>query len=300
MTKKKKPTRMKSSKDDKFFRIIVGITLGLVAMIVLYPIYFIIIASISDPDAVLAGKVIIFPVDINFEGYVKIFQRSDIWRGYLNTIVYTVLTVVISLVVTIPAGWALSRKTLPGKKFLMIYFIIPMFFGGGLIPFYNVMSGLGLTNTMWSIVLPATLSVWNLFMCRTFFESSIPDGLIEAAKIDGAGPFRTFLMVVVPVSKAIIAVMALYYAVGQWNSYFNAMIFLQDESKYPLQLILKEILIASESTVGGSGETILQQYRLANQLKYVSVIVSSLPVLMLYPFVQKYFAQGVMIGSLKE
>ena len=300
MTKKKKPTRMKSSKDDKFFRIIVGITLGLVAMIVLYPIYFIIIASISDPDAVLAGKVIIFPVDINFEGYVKIFQRSDIWKGYLNTIVYTVLTVIISLLVTIPAGWALSRKTLLGKKFLMIYFIIPMFFGGGLIPFYNVMSGLGLTNTMWSIVLPATLSVWNLFMCRTFFESSIPDGLIEAAKIDGAGPFRTFLMVVIPVSKAIIAVMALYYAVGQWNSYFNAMIFLQDESKYPLQLILKEILIASESTVGGSGETILQQYRLANQLKYVSVIVSSLPVLMLYPFVQKYFAQGVMIGSLKE
>lgn len=300
MTKKKKTTRMKSSKDDKFFRIIVGITLGLVAMIVLYPIYFIIIASISDPDAVLAGKVILFPVDINFEGYVKIFQRSDIWRGYLNTIVYTVLTVIISLLVTIPAGWALSRKTLLGKKFLMIYFIIPMFFGGGLIPFYNVMSGLGLTNTMWSIVLPATLSVWNLFMCRTFFESSIPDGLIEAAKIDGAGPFRTFLMVVVPVSKAIIAVMALYYAVGQWNSYFNAMIFLQDESKYPLQLILKEILIASESTVGGSGETILQQYRLANQLKYVSVIVSSLPVLMLYPFVQKYFAQGVMIGSLKE
>lgn len=300
MTKKKKTTRMKSSKDDKFFRIIVGITLGLVAMIVLYPIYFIIIASISDPDAVLAGKVIIFPVDINFEGYVKIFQRSDIWKGYLNTIVYTVLTVIISLLVTIPAGWALSRKTLLGKKFLMIYFIIPMFFGGGLIPFYNVMSGLGLTNTMWSIVLPATLSVWNLFMCRTFFESSIPDGLIEAAKIDGAGPFRTFLMVVIPVSKAIIAVMALYYAVGQWNSYFNAMIFLQDESKYPLQLILKEILIASESTVGGSGETILQQYRLANQLKYVSVIVSSLPVLMLYPFVQKYFAQGVMIGSLKE
>lgn len=300
MTKKKKTTRMKSSKDDKFFRIIVGITLGLVAMVVLYPIYFIVIASISDPDAVLAGKVIILPVGINFEGYVKIFQRSDIWRGYLNTIVYTVLTVVISLLVTIPAGWALSRKTLPGKKFLMIYFIIPMFFGGGLIPFYNVMSGLGLTNTMWSIVLPATLSVWNLFMCRTFFESSIPDGLIEAAKIDGAGPFRTFLMVVIPVSKAIIAVMALYYAVGQWNSYFNAMIFLQDESKYPLQLILKEILIASESTVGGSGETILQQYRLANQLKYVSVIVSSLPVLMLYPFVQKYFAQGVMIGSLKE
>jgi len=223
-----------------------------------------------------------------------------VWLGYRNTIVYTLLTVVLSLLVTIPAGWALSRKNLPGKKFLMMYFTIPMFFGGGLIPFYNVMSSLGLINTIWAIVLPSILSVWNLFMTKTFFESSIPNGLIEAAKIDGAGHFRTFTAVVLPLAKAIMAVMALYYAVGQWNSYFNAMIFLQDETLYPLQLVLKEILIASESTVGGSGETILQQYRLANQLKYVSVIVSSLPVLMLYPFVQKYFAQGVMIGSLKE
>ena len=149
-------------------------------------------------------------------------------------------------------------------------------------------------------MLPSILSVWNLFMTKTFFESSISDGLIEAAKIDGAGPFRIFFSIVIPLSKAILAVMALYYAVGQWNSYFNAMIFLQDETLYPLQLVLKEILIASESTVGGSGETILEQFRLANQLKYVSVIVSSLPVLCLYPFVQKYFAQGVMIGSLKE
>jgi putative aldouronate transport system permease protein len=150
------------------------------------------------------------------------------------------------------------------------------------------------------VVLPAILSVWNLFMTKTFFSSSVPNGLIEAATIDGAGHFQIFGMIVIPLSKAILAVMALYYAVGQWNSYFNAMIFLQDEAMYPLQLVLKEILIATESTVGGSGETILEQYRLANQLKYVSVIVSSLPVLMLYPFVQKYFAQGVMIGSLKE
>ena len=180
-----------------------------------------------------------------------------------------------------------------------LYFIIPMFFGGGLIPFYNVMSSLKLINSPWAVILPAILSVWNLFMTKTFFESSVPEGMLEAARIDGAGKFLTFVSIVLPVSKAIIAVMALYYAVGQWNSYFNAMIFLQDEGKYPLQLVLKEILIASESTVGGSGETILQQYRLANQLKYVSVIVSSLPVLCLYPFVQKYFAQGVMIGSLK-
>lgn len=292
-------TFLRESRGDKIFSLVNGCFLGLMALLVLYPLYFVVIASISDPDAVLAGKVILYPVQVTLDGFQKIIERQDIWRGYLNTIIYTLLTVVLALAVTIPAGWALSRKSLPGKKGWMIYFIIPMFFSGGLIPLYNVMSGLKLINTMWSIVLPSILSVWNLFMCKTFFESSIPDGLIEAATIDGAGPFRTFLSVVIPLSKAVIAVMALYYAVGQWNSYFNAMIFLQDADKYPLQLVLKEILIASESTVGGSGETILEQYRLANQLKYVSVIVSSLPVLAIYPFVQKYFAQGVMIGSLK-
>ncbi len=296
----KRRNALRDTVGDKVFYAINGFFLALVALIILYPLYFIIIAAISDPDAVLAGEVVLAPVRITMDGFAKIMQRSDVWRGYLNTIIYTALTVVLSLIVTIPAGWALSRKTLPGKKLFMIYFIIPMFFGGGLIPFYNVMSSLGLVNTMWAVILPSILSVWNLFMTKTFFESSIPNGLIEAAKIDGAGQFRIFASVVIPLSKAVIAVMALYYAVGQWNSYFNAMIFLQDETMYPLQLVLKEILIASESTVGGSGETILQQYRLANQLKYVSVIVSSLPVLCLYPFVQKYFAQGVMIGSLKE
>lgn len=289
----------KKTLNDRVFYFLNGLFLALLAVIIIYPLYFIIIASVSDSDAVLAGQVVLYPVGINFDGFEKIIHRSDVWRGYLNTIIYTALTVVISLTVTIPAGWALSRKNLPFKKFWMIYFIIPMFFGGGLIPFYNVMSKLHLINSIWAIILPGVLSVWNLFMSKTFFESSIPEGLIEAATIDGAGKFRVFTVVVVPLAKAVIAVMALYYAVGQWNSYFNAMIFLQDEKLYPLQLVLKEILLASENTTGGSGETILEQYRLANQLKYVSVIVSSLPVLCLYPFVQKYFNQGVMVGSIK-
>jgi len=282
-----------------FYRL-VKVILGVLTAIIIYPLYFIVIASISDPDAVLAGEVFLYPVKVTFSGFTKILEESSVWRGYLNTIIYTVFTVIFSLFVTIPAGWTLSRKNLPFKKFLMIYFIIPMFFGGGLIPFYNVMSRLGLVNTIWAIIIPSILSVWNLFMTKTFFASSIPESLIEAAKIDGAGQFKTFLIVVLPLAKPIIAVMALYYAIGQWNSYFNAMIFLQDEKLYPLQLVLKEILIATESTVGGSGETILEQYRLATQIKYVSVIISSLPVLMLYPFVQKYFEQGVLIGSLKE
>lgn len=296
---KKPGVAIKDTVGDKVFHIITYIVLGLLALIILYPVYFIVIASISDPDAVLAGKVVFLPVGITFSGYQMILERTDVWQGYYNTIIYTVVTVVLSLLVTIPAGWALSRDKLPGKKLWMVYFIIPMFFGGGLIPFYNVMSKLGLVNSPWAVILPAILSVWNLFMTKTFFASSIPSGLIEAATIDGAGHFQTFVMIVLPLAKAVMAVMALYYAVGQWNSYFNAMIFLQDETMYPLQLVLKEILIATESTVGGSGETILEQYRMATQLKYVSVIVSSLPVLMLYPFVQKYFAQGVMIGSLK-
>ena len=298
-SKAKRPRFSRSDMSDKIFYLLNYIFLGFLALVILYPLYFIIIASISDPDAVLGGDVILFPVGLTLSGFEAILQRTDVWFGYLNTIIYTVLTVVLSLVVTIPAGWALSRKRLWGKKFFMIYFIIPMFFGGGLIPFYNVMSSLKLINTAWSVILPSILSVWNLFMTRTFFESSIPDGLVEAARIDGASEFRIFFSLVIPLSKAVLAVMALYYAVGQWNSYFNAMIFLQDENLYPLQLILREILIASETTTGGSGETILEQYRLANQIKYVSVIVSSAPVIMLYPFVQKYFNQGVMIGSLK-
>ena len=291
--------KRRESRSDRIFYAVNLAILFLLAAIVVYPLYFIVIASISNADAVLGGRVFLYPVDITLVGYSKIVERTDVWRGYLNTIIYTFLSTLLSLFVTILAGWALSRKTLPFRKFFIVFFSITMFFGGGLIPFYNVVSSLGLLDTIWAIILPSALSAWNLFMTKTFFEVGISESMVEAAEIDGAGQVRTFLSVVLPLSKAIMAVMALYYAVGQWNSYFNAMIFLQDEEMYPLQLVLREILIASETTTGGSGETILEQYRLANQLKYVSVIVSSLPVIVLYPFVQKYFAQGVMIGSLK-
>ena len=271
---------LRDSKGDKIFRFFSGLFLILLAAIVLYPVYFIIIASFSDPDAVLAGKVVLWPVDINLDGYIKIMERTDVWLGYRNTIVYTLLTVVLSLVVTIPAGWALSRKNLPGKKFLMMYFTIPMFFGGGLIPFYNVMSSLGLINTIWAIVLPSILSVWNLFMTKTFFESSIPNGLIEAAKIDGAGHFRTFTAVVLPLAKAIMAVMALYYAVGQWNSYFNAMIYLRSPERYPLQLVMRNILINNEmAATAMTGSAAAELNRKANLIKYCAIVVSSLPIM---------------------
>ena len=297
---KKRRRRVKETPGDRAYYIITYIVLGILALLVLYPIWFVIIASISSADAVLGGKVFLYPVDIDFAGYQKCFERSDIWIGYANTIWYTAAYTVISVTFTLAAAWALSRKTLPLRRFWMIFFTITMFFGGGLIPFYNVVSDLGMLDTPWAIILPGTVSAWNLFMAKTFFQTGVPDTIVEAAELDGANRARLFVSIIVPISMPIVAVLTLYYAIGQWNSYFNAMIFLSDRNLYPLQLVLKEILTAAESSVGGSGETMLEQFRLANQLKYVSVIISSLPVFCLYPFVQKYFAQGVLVGSLKD
>lgn len=297
---KPKKHRVRESRGDRVYYAIVYFVLLLLALLVVYPLYFVVIASFSSADAVLAGKVYLFPVDIDFTGYIRCFERTDIWIGYGNTIWYTAAYTVLSVVFTVTAAWALSRKTLPFRKFWMIFFTITMFFGGGLIPFYKVVSDLGMLDNPLSIILPGTVSAWNLFMAKTFFQTGVPDSIIEAAELDGANRLRLFVSVILPLSMPIVAVLALYYAVGQWNSYFNAMIFLQDANLFPLQLVLKEILTASESTTGGSGETILEQFRLANQLKYVTVIISSLPVFCLYPFVQKFFAQGVMVGSLKD
>lgn len=297
---KPKKHRVRESRGDRVYYAIVYFVLLLLALIVVYPLYFVVIASFSSADAVLAGKVYLFPVDIDFTGYIRCLERTDIWIGYGNTIWYTLAYTILSVVFTVTAAWALSRKTLPFRKFFMIFFTITMFFGGGLIPFYKVVSDLGMLDNPLSIILPGTVSAWNLFMAKTFFQTGVSDSIIEAAELDGANRLRLFVSVILPLSKPIVAVLALYYAVGQWNSYFNAMIFLQDADLFPLQLVLKEILTASESTTGGSGETILEQFRLANQLKYVTVIISSLPVFCIYPFVQKFFAQGVMVGSLKD
>ena len=300
MNVKKKSEFARQPAGDKMILIVGYVILGLFLVAIIFPVIYIILSSFIDPIT-LQNRGLTFDFSKwTLTAYERVMSNAQIWVGFRNALLYSIASTILSGVITLLAAYPMSRPDFRGRGFFNVVFVITMFFGGGLIPFYNVMSNLGLVNTIWAIVLPSILSVWNLFMTKTFFESSISDGLIEAAKIDGAGPFRIFFSIVIPLSKAILAVMALYYAVGQWNSYFNAMIFLQDETLYPLQLVLKEILIASESTVGGSGETILEQFRLANQLKYVSVIVSSLPVLCLYPFVQKYFAQGVMIGSLKE
>lgn len=298
---KAKMKKIRFSKSDKVYYTIDMCILVFLTLLVLYPLYFVVIASISDPNLIFAGEVYLWPKGITFAGYERLFTDSSIWRGYLNTIIYTVCGTAISLVITIFAGWGLSRPNLAFKKFFMWMFIIPMFFGGGLIPFYLVVSALNMTNTMFSMIIPSALSVWNVFMTKAFFESNVSSEILEASRIDGANEFLIFFKIVLPISKAVLAVMILYYAVGQWNSYFNALIFLTKEDLFPLQMILREILIVEDTgSVGGSAETIVEQAKLANQIKYASIIVSSLPIICLYPFVQKYFNQGVMVGSIKS
>lgn len=289
------------SKADRIYYIVIDTFLILMLLAILYPLYFIVIASISDTDAIFNGEVFLYPIGFNLKGYAALFENRMIWTGYLNTIWYTLLGTTINIAVTIPAGWAISRKELPWRKFITTYFIVTMFFGGGLIPFYLLVSDLGLLDNPLSVILPYGVSVWNMFMVNAFYSSSVPDEILEAAEVDGSGTIRTFFSIVIPLSKPIIAVMVLFYAVAHWNNYFSALIFLSEQKYFPLQLVLREILIMTESAGGSAGDagTILEQAKLANSIKYSSIIVSTLPILVLYPFVSKFFEKGVMIGALK-
>jgi len=285
MEKKQQVKKMalRDTTGDKIFYTINAIFLAILALIVLYPLYFIVIAAISDPDAVLAGDVVLYPVRITMEGFAKIMERKDVWLGYRNTILYTVLTVILSIIVTVPAGWALSRKTLPGQKAFMIYFIIPMFFGGGLIPFYNVMSSLGLVNTIWSIVLPAILSVWNLFMTKTFFQSSIPDTLIEAATIDGAGMFRIFWHIVMPNVKPAWLTMIIFSVQGLWNNTASTVIY--SEAKKTLVYAMNQI------QAGGIART--------GQMAAAQVIIVAVPIL-IFIFSQSRILETMASSGIKD
>ena len=297
----KKNNKIKESKQDLIYYIIIGIFLLLLVIIVVYPIYYIIIASISDPDAVLSGEVWLYPIKITFDGYKKLFENQDIWRGYLNTIIYTVLGTAFNIVLTIPAGWALSRDYLPFRKVIMPILIITMFFGGGLIPYYLVCGALGLVENPIILVIGGGVSVYNVFMCKSYFQTNIPKEVIEASQIDGCGEIRTFFDIVLPLSKSIISVMILFYAVGHWNNYVDALIFITNEKYWPLQVVLREILVVTETAAGGAGDvaSIQEKQRLANQIKYASIIISSLPIIIIYPFIEKHFDQGILVGSFK-
>ena len=268
---------------------------------IMYPIYFIVIASFSDPSSMANGQVWVFPKGFTLEGYKELLRHENIWIGYRNTILYTVVGTFIGLVVNISAAYALSRKDLVGRKFFSLFFIFTMFFSGGLIPTFLTIRDFHLYNTFLVMVLPFSVVVFDMIVARTFFQTSIPGDLWEAAQIDGCGNLRYFVLVVLPLSKAIIAVLGLWIAVGYWNSYFNALIYLKDPNLYPLQLILRNILITNQMQSGmGTGEAAQVALRLANLMRYSVIIIATIPIMCVYPFIQKYFNQGVMIGAVKE
>lgn len=291
-----KKNKIKESKTDYVYYGVCAFILALLAVVVIYPLYYIVIASISDPDAVMTGKVWLYPVELTFSGYGQLFYREDIWRSYFNTIAYTVLGTAFNVALTIPAGWALSREYLPFRKFIMPFLIITMFFGGGLLPYVILCRSLGLYQNPLILIIGGGVSVYNVFMCKSFFQSNVPKEVLEAGMIDGAGEIRTFFDIVLPVAKSIISVMILFYAVGHWNNYIDAYIFSIDESFYPLQTLLNGLLDANS---GGEGEVVLEQMRAATQIKFTSIIIATIPILIIYPMIEKHFGQGVLVGSFK-
>lgn len=295
---------MKKSKktgSERIFDFFVYGVAILLILLIIYPLWFVIIASFSDPANVGNGNVWLWPNEWRLDGYIRLFEQTLFWRGYLNTILYTIVGTAVALFVNIPAGYALSRKDLHGRKWLALLFIIPMFVSGGLIPTYLTIKNVGLLDTFWVMVIPFAVSSYNIIVARTFFNNSIPAGLWEAAQIDGCGTIRYFFSMVLPLSKAILAVIGLWTAVGIWNSWFNALIYLTNDNLQPLQLILRRLLISNQLLqTQATGELASELRATADMMKYAAIVVSTAPIMMLYPFLQKYFNQGVMIGALKE
>ena len=269
-------------------------------LIVLYPLILVLSNSFSDPSLVASGQVIFLPKGMNLEGYKAVFGAKDIMGGYVNTIFYTVVGTIINLLVTLPAGYALTKKAIPGRNLVMTMFMITMYFSGGLIPTFLVVNKLGLYNTRTILLVMGAFSVYNCIICRSFF-AALPQELEEAAEIDGCNPIRSFVQIVLPLSKALIGVMVLYFGVGHWNSYFNAMIYLVDEDKKPLQLVLRRILLRAQelATMEEGGEYAAMMADREALIRYAVIVVSAAPLLIIYPFLQKYFDKGVLIGSVK-
>ncbi|OUS75636.1 sugar ABC transporter permease [Paenibacillus sp. MY03] len=267
--------------------------------IIVYPLYFVVLASVTDPGAV--QMTLFWPEKFSLEGYKKILDSDNLWVGYKNSFVYAILGTIINLCLTLPAAYALSRKDMKGRSTIMLVITFTMFFSGGLIPTYLTVKELGLLDSVWAMVIPNAVGAWNLIIARTFFQSTIPDELLEAAKIDGCSDAKFFWKMVLPLSQALIAIMVLFYGVAHWNSYFNALIYLRDQELYPLQLVLRSILI--ENQISNDMMTDLSsmgdRLRAAELIKYGMIIIAALPLLILYPFLQNYFVKGVMIGSIK-
>ncbi|MBE7038450.1 MAG: carbohydrate ABC transporter permease [Ruminococcaceae bacterium] len=299
MSNLNKPTKVKLSSGDRIFYIGVDVMMIIIGLLVAVPILHIISASISQPSAVTQGKVFLLPQGFSLEGYKAVFRDDNILSGYGNTILYTVLGTVINVCLTIAAAYPLSRKDMPGRNWIMFLFTFSMMFSGGLIPTYLLVRDLKMINTIWALLLPYAINTYNMIVARTFFASTIPKELLEATRIDGGDDFTFFFKVVVPLSKSIIAVLSLYYAVAAWNSYFSAFLYLNDQKKFPLQLVLRDILIGNTMSSEMAESASVVQNDLSGILKYASIICASLPVWIIYPIVQKHFVKGVMIGSIK-
>ncbi|MGM0829024.1 MAG: carbohydrate ABC transporter permease [Bacillota bacterium] len=288
------------TRSDKLILFINKILLGGIVIIVLFPLIYVLLSSVLEPNVLVKKGFLISGSDWTLEGYKRIFEDGTIVKGFINSILYSVGFTLITVSVCIFAGYSLSAEGLVGRKFIMVFFLITMFFNGGLIPTYMVVKDLGMLNTIWAIILPNAINVWFIILARTYFKS-IPNELKEAARIDGASEFKIFLNIVFPLSKPIIFVIALYAFIAQWNSYFDAMIYLEDRNLYPLQLVLRSILIQNEVQPGmiADQQAAAELQRISEMIKYSSIVLASLPLIIMYPFFQKYFEKGVMVGSLK-
>ena len=290
----------KKSKGDRAFDITLVVISILIILVIAYPLYFVVIASFSQPEAVLGGKLRFLPVGFNLESYQMVLTEPKVWTGYRNTILYTVLGTCINLVLTTLAAYPLSRKDMPFRGLLTFVASFTMLFGGGMIPVYLVVRGLKLTDSIWAMVIPNALATYNMLVMKNYFQSSIPEELQEAAAIDGCDHFGTLIRVVLPLSAPIMAVIVLFYAVGHWNAFFNAIIYLRNQDLFPLQVVLRDILLQNSlEAVGGDLTGMYEKVMRGESMKYALIIVASEPVIMLYPFVQKYFVKGVMVGAIK-
>ncbi len=290
-----------TDKKDRFFNFMIYFLLVLFALTIIIPLLYVLANSLSNYIDVYNGNVFLIPRHIDFEVYKIVLSNDYILKGYRNTIIYTILGTIISLVLTFSAAYPLSRKDFKYKKAIMIIFLFTMFFQGGMIPTYIIVDSIGIKDTIWGFILPGALSVWNVIVTKTYLQSSIPFEMYEAAKIDGANDFKILIRIVLPLCKSIVAIMALFYAVGYWNSYFNSLLYLNDSNLFPLQRILSDIIIASDtSSMTGASGSLKDQGKMVESIKYVTIVISSAPILLLYPFVAKHFEKGVMIGSIKE
>lgn len=284
---------------DKLFDIINYLLLGIIAVCVLYPLYFIVIASFSDPVAINNGQVAFWPVGFNTTGYQKIFENTKIWRSYSNTIFYTVVGTAINVILTMMLAYPLSRRNFFARNVILLFVMFTMYFQGGLIPTYLWMNDLHLYNTPWVMVLLPAINVFNLIIAMNFISNNIPEELYEAASIDGCSHVKFFFKIIMPLSKTLVVVLILYYGVAHWNEFMNGLIYLKDEGLHPLQLTLRGILLQNQASGLGDVDSMVEQQKAAELLKYGVIIVSTLPVLAIYPFLQKHFEKGVMVGSVK-